>query len=90
MIFLELLYFWLGPRFTIVRIPRVLKFAAYYEFMYRLDAAASKPFILRIFKTVNTMLYLIHLNACAYYAISHYQGIGVNSFVYDGQVSDRT
>ena len=31
------------------------------------------------------MVYLIHLNACAYYAISYYEGVGSNSFVYDGE-----
>ena len=42
------------------------------------------PF-LRLFKTFTYMVYLIHLNACAYYAISYYEGVGSNSFVYDGE-----
>ena len=49
-----------------------------------MDAVLAKPYVLRIVKTVNYMLYLIHLNACAYYAVSAWEGIGSNSFVYDG------
>ena len=43
----------------------------------------SKPYFLRIVKTVVYMLYLIHLNACAYYWISWWEGLGTNGFVYD-------
>ena len=80
----DILYAWLGLRCTIVRLPRMAKVVSYWEFIYRLDAVMSKPYILRIFRTVNYMLYLIHLNACAYYFISDLEGIGSNEFVYDG------
>ena len=43
----------------------------------------TKPYFLRIVKTVVYMLYLIHLNACAYYWISWWEGLGTNGFVYD-------
>lgn len=33
------------------------------------------------------MMYLIHLNACAYYAFSDWEGIGTNNFVYSGNGS---
>ena len=49
------------------------------------DAILEKPYFLRIVKTVNYMLYLIHINACAYYAISEWEGVGTNTFVYDGE-----
>ena len=81
----DILYLWLGTRFTIVRLPRLVKIVAFREFVYRLDSVMAKPYVLRIVKTVNYMLYLIHLNACAYYAISDWEGIGSNTFVYDGQ-----
>ncbi|TRY76858.1 hypothetical protein TCAL_03522 [Tigriopus californicus] len=83
----DILYLWFGLHYTIVRIPRLIKVIAFWEFIYRLDAVMAKPYILRIVKTVNYMLYLIHLNACAYYAISDWEGIGSNTFVYNGQGS---
>jgi hypothetical protein len=70
------LYLWFGSDATYLRLPRLLKIFSYWEFIERLDAILEKPYILRIVKTVNYMLYLIHINACAYYAISSLEGIG--------------
>ena len=82
---LEVLYAVLGINATYLRVPRLIKVIAFWEFTERLDAILAKPYFLRIVKTVIYMIYLIHLNACAYYAVSSYEGIGINKFVYDGQ-----
>jgi len=82
----DLLYYSYGIDYTLVRLPRLAKYVAFTDFMYRIDSVLARPYMLRIFKTVFYMLYLIHLNACAYFAISAWgEGIGNNSFVYDGQ-----
>ena len=81
----DMLYLWLGIEATYVRFPRIIKVIAFWEFIDRLDRLVSKPYFLRLVKTVIYMLYLIHLNACAYYFISWYEGIGVNKFVYNGE-----
>ena len=82
---LEILYVVLGINATYLRLPRLIKVIAFWEFTERLDAILAKPYFLRIVKTVIYMIYLIHLNACAYFAVSAYEGIGINKFVYDGQ-----
>ena len=77
----------LGVNATYLRLPRLIKVIAFWEFTDRLDAILAKPYFLRIVKTVIYMIYLIHLNACAYFAVSAYEGIGMpnNTFVYDGE-----
>ena len=81
----DLLYIKLGVQNTVVRLPRLLKYGEFGEFFTRVDAKIRHyQYVLRLVKTVLYMLFLIHLNACAYFAISYYEGIGSNSFVYDG------
>lgn len=81
----DLLYIKLGVQNTFVRLPRLLKYGAFSEFFSRVDAKIRHyQYVLRLLKTILYMLFLIHLNACAYFAISYYEGIGSNSFVYDG------
>ena len=82
----DFLYFKFGLQNTFVRLPRLLKYGDFSEFFTRLDARIRHyQYILRLMKTIIYMVYLIHLNACAYYAISDYEGLGSNSFVYDGK-----
>jgi succinate dehydrogenase/fumarate reductase cytochrome b subunit len=90
---LDFLYFQFGVNATLLRLPRLIKVVAFKEFTNRLENCLTKPYFLRIVKTVVYMLYLIHLNACAYFAISAWEikhGIVSESedsrkkFVYDG------
>ena len=39
----------------------------------------------RIIKTMTYMLYLIHIETCGYYAVSEYEGLNSNRWVYNAQ-----
>ncbi|XP_060517938.1 cyclic nucleotide-gated cation channel beta-1 isoform X2 [Cylas formicarius] len=82
---LDIFYVFYGPDFAILRFPRFFKLHTFWEFFSLVDRQLSNPYIIRITKTLVYMMYLIHLNACAYYAFSKWEGIGSNSFVYNGQ-----
>ncbi|CAN7992143.1 unnamed protein product [Ixodes hexagonus] len=80
---LDFLYFVYGIN-PLLRVPRMLKVQTFWDFFNRIDALAKSPYIIRVLRTLLYMMYLIHLNACAYYAISKYEGIGSNPFVFQG------
>ncbi|XP_030766684.1 cyclic nucleotide-gated cation channel beta-1 isoform X2 [Sitophilus oryzae] len=82
---LDIFYIVTGPDVVLLRFPRLLKFYAFWEFFGLIDRQISNPYIIRITQTLVYMMYLIHLNACGYYAFSLYEGIGSNNFVYNGQ-----
>ncbi|KAG5868023.1 hypothetical protein JTB14_032328 [Gonioctena quinquepunctata] len=82
---LDLLYFIWGPEFVILRLPRFLKIHTFWEFFSFIDKQLSNPYVIRVTRTLMYMMYLIHLNACAYYSFSAWEGIGSNNFVYNGQ-----
>lgn len=82
---LDLLYVLLGPDYVILRLPRFLKMNTFWDYFSFVDKLLASPYIIRISKTLMYMMYLIHLNACAYYAFSAYEGIGSNSFVFNGK-----
>lgn len=84
---LDLLYFIFGTQYLIFRIPRLLKIQTFWEFFERLDNMVSSPYVVRMARTLTYMLYLIHLNACAYYAVSTWKGLGTNSWVFSGKGS---
>jgi len=45
----------------------------------------SSPYVVRMARSLTYMLYLIHVNACAYYAVSTWKGLGTNSWVFSGK-----
>lgn len=74
---LDLLY--LHPSFgssaVYLRLPRLLKIQTFWEFFKLLDRIIASPHTLRVGKTLSYMLYMIHLTACTYYAVSSYKGM---------------
>ncbi|KFD56875.1 hypothetical protein M513_02132, partial [Trichuris suis] len=82
---LDLLYLYPPLRFKpILRLPRLFKFPSFWELFERADSACENPFALRICKLYSYVLYMIHCNACIYYLLSCWIGIGSNVFLYDG------
>lgn len=81
---LDILYLRFGPK-SLLRFPRMFKITSFWEFFNRIDAMAKSPYIIRILRTLIYMMYLVHLNACAYYAMSEYEGLGSNEWVYNNE-----
>ncbi|ENN77399.1 hypothetical protein YQE_06224, partial [Dendroctonus ponderosae] len=82
---LDFFYLLVGPELVILRLPRLFKTHTFWEFFSLVDRRLANPYTIRITKTFLCMMYLIHLNACAYYAFSIFEGIGSNSFVFSGE-----
>lgn len=82
---LDLLYLAFGPEKIILRLPRFLKMHTFLTFFSHVDKRVASPHIVRLARTLLYMMYLIHLNACAYYAFSKWEGIGSNGFVFNGR-----
>ncbi|GAB1293507.1 Cyclic nucleotide-gated channel beta 1 [Apodemus speciosus] len=80
---LDLLYLKLGVN-PLLRLPRCLKYMAFFEFNNRLEAILSKAYVYRVIRTTAYLLYSLHLNSCLYYWASAFQGIGSTHWVYDG------
>ncbi|KAG0730386.1 Cyclic nucleotide-gated cation channel beta-1 [Chionoecetes opilio] len=59
-------------------------FHTFWEFFNRLDSVLSSPHAVRVIRTELYMLFLIHLNTCAYFGFSKYEGIGSNRWVFQG------
>ncbi|KAI9565416.1 hypothetical protein GHT06_009208 [Daphnia sinensis] len=82
---LDFLYFYFGLQSSLLRFPRMIRILPFWEFFDRLDMMAPSPFVIRVSRTLFYMLYLIHINACAYFFYSKWSGIGNDAFVFQGE-----
>ncbi|XP_030613065.1 cyclic nucleotide-gated cation channel beta-3 [Archocentrus centrarchus] len=69
---------------TIYRLNRFIRIDSFFEFSDRLESVMAKAYIWRVARTTGYLLYMLHLNACAYYVASVHQGLGTTTWVYDG------
>uniref|UniRef100_A0A3B5BJ33 Cyclic nucleotide-gated cation channel beta-3-like n=1 Tax=Stegastes partitus TaxID=144197 RepID=A0A3B5BJ33_9TELE len=70
---------------SIYRLNRFARVHAFFEFSDRLESVMAKAYIWRVARTTGYLLYMLHLNACAYYVASVYQGLASTTWVYDGE-----
>nr|XP_037864338.1 cyclic nucleotide-gated cation channel beta-1 [Chlorocebus sabaeus] len=80
---LDFLYLKVGVN-PLLRLPRCLKYMAFFEFNNRLESILSKAYVYRVIRTTAYLLYSLHLNSCLYYWASAYEGLGSTHWVYDG------
>ncbi|KAI4885971.1 hypothetical protein NFI96_033062 [Prochilodus magdalenae] len=88
---LELFYFKTGIN-PLLRCPRLLKASSaydlimsFFEFNMRLEAILTKAYVYRVIRTTTYLLYCLHCNACLYYWVSAYEGLGSTHWVYTGE-----
>ncbi|KAL1124246.1 hypothetical protein AAG570_002016, partial [Ranatra chinensis] len=81
---LDLFYIYIGPNYPLLRVPRLLKIHSFWEFFNHFDKVSPSPYVVRVARTLTYMVYLVHMNACAYYAVSLNEGLGSNSWVFNG------
>ncbi|XP_075796565.1 cyclic nucleotide-gated channel beta-1 [Pelodiscus sinensis] len=81
---LDFFYFQVGVN-SLLRLPRCLKYMAFFEFNNRLEAILSKAYVYRVIRTTAYLLFSLHINSCLYYWASSYQGLRSTSWVYDGE-----
>ncbi|KAK3925393.1 Cyclic nucleotide-gated cation channel beta-3 [Frankliniella fusca] len=81
---LDLLYLKYGTELVMLRLPRVLKMQTFWELFDHLDSMLMSPYLVRVARTLCYMMFLVHLNACGYYAFSAREGLGLNNWTYKG------
>ncbi|XP_038160206.1 cyclic nucleotide-gated cation channel beta-3 [Cyprinodon tularosa] len=70
---------------SIYRFNRFIRIESFFEFSDRLESIMAKAYIWRVARTTGYLLYMLHLNACAFYVASVHQGLASTTWVYDGK-----
>uniref|UniRef100_A0A8C5HCE4 Cyclic nucleotide-gated cation channel beta-3-like n=1 Tax=Gouania willdenowi TaxID=441366 RepID=A0A8C5HCE4_GOUWI len=70
---------------SIYRLNRCFKIESFFEFSDRLESIMAKAYIWRVARTTGYLLFMLHLNSCAFYVASVYQGLASTPWVYDGE-----
>ncbi|XP_054893548.1 cyclic nucleotide-gated cation channel beta-3-like [Poeciliopsis prolifica] len=70
---------------SVYRFNRFVRIESFFEFSDRLESIMAKAYIWRVARTTGYLLYMLHLNACAYYVASVHQGLASTTWVYDGK-----
>ncbi|GAU98446.1 hypothetical protein RvY_09593-1 [Ramazzottius varieornatus] len=70
--------------YPIVRLNRLLRLPRLSEFVYRTETRTNFPNAFRIANLILTIIVIIHLNGCVYYAISKSIGLASDNWVYPG------
>lgn len=78
---LDLLYFAVGIN-PALRLPRMLKYYKIFTSQKTILALTTYPNVVRTCSFLHLMLIMMHWNACFYFMISKFEGIGINEFVY--------
>ncbi|KAJ1521381.1 hypothetical protein ONE63_003056 [Megalurothrips usitatus] len=81
---LDALYVTYGTHQVLLRLPRLLRIQTFWELFDHLDSLLMSPYLVRVARTLSYMMYLVHLNACGYYAFSAREGLGANSWTFKG------
>ena len=78
----DCLYIWLGTAATFVRLNRLLRLDRLVEFLQRVESRTCYPNALRVGILGLVVVLAIHWNACIYYQLSAWIGLGSDDWVY--------
>lgn len=78
----DALYAWLGTASTYVRLNRLLRLGRLAEFLRRAESRTKYPNALRVGSLGIIVVLAIHWNACVYYQLSAWIGLGSDDWVY--------